>query len=47
MTLLNYIFENNVIFYSIFAGTAGLIGYSFITSYLDSFYVDEGVQTDA
>jgi hypothetical protein len=47
MILFNYILDNNIIFYSIFAGTAGVIGYSIITSYVNSFYVDKGIQTDA
>jgi len=32
MTLFNYILNNDLIFYSIFAGTAGLIGYKFVSS---------------
>jgi hypothetical protein len=30
-----------------FAGTVGLIGYKFISTYVNSFYVDKGVQTEA
>lgn len=47
MTNLNYALDNGLLFYGTFAGVVGLIGYSFITSYLNSFYVDKGVQTDA
>lgn len=45
--LFNYIFDNDIVFYSLFTCTAGFMGYSLITSYLDSFYVDKGIQTDA
>lgn len=44
---LNYILDNNLVFYGIFATTAGFIGYSFVSSYLNSFYIDKGIQTDA
>ena len=47
MTIFNYIFDNNVVFYSILCCTTGFIGYSFVTSYLNSNYISEGVQTDA
>jgi hypothetical protein len=47
MTLFNYLFNNNLLFYRIFAGTGGIWRYSLITSYLDSFYVDKNVQIDA
>jgi hypothetical protein len=47
MILFDYILDNDVMFYSIFASTAGYIGFSFVRSYLNSYYVDEGVQTDA
>ena len=47
MTLFNYILDNNVIFYSIFTTTVGFIGYSCISSYYNSYYIDEGVQTEA
>lgn len=43
----NYILDNNIIFYSIFAGTAGFISYKFVSSYLNSFHKDIGVQTEA
>lgn len=45
--LFNYIFDNDLNFYVVFAATAGFIGYSFVSSYLDSFYIDKGVQTSA
>ena len=47
MTLLNYIIDNNVVFYSGFAGTVGFIGYKFVSSYLETFFVDKAVQTEA
>jgi hypothetical protein len=45
--LFNYILDNNVFFYAGFSVTVGFIGYKFVSSYLNSFYVDKGVQTDA
>lgn len=39
--LFNYIFDNDLVFYNLFSTTAGYIGYSLITSYLDYFYVDK------
>ena len=47
MTLFNYTLNNDLVFYSMFAGTVGLIGYKFISTYVNSFYVDKGVQTEA
>ena len=47
MTLFNYLINNDLVFYSILAGSVGFMGYSFATSYLNSFYVDKEVQTDA
>jgi hypothetical protein len=47
MTILNYALDNGFLFYGTFAGIVGLIGYSFTTSYLNSFYADKGIQTDA
>ena len=38
MTLFNFLTDNNLVFCSLFAGTVGFIGYSFATSYLNSFY---------
>ena len=45
--LFNYLINNDLVFYSMFAGTVGLIGYKFASSYLNSFYVDKSIQTDA
>ena len=47
MNLFNYIFENDVMFYGMFSATVGLIGFSFVKAYVNSYYVDNGVQTDA
>jgi hypothetical protein len=50
MTLFNYALDNNVFFYVGFSVTAGIIGYSFVTSCLNSMYadkVDKCVQTEA
>lgn len=47
MTLLNYLTNNDLIFYGAFAGTVGFIGYKLVTSYINSFYIDKGVQTEA
>jgi hypothetical protein len=45
--VLNYLFDNEVIFYSMFAGTGCFIGYKFVSIYLNSFYLDKEVQTEA
>jgi len=45
--MLNSLLNNDLIFYSMFAETVGFMGYKFISSYVNSFYVDKGVQTDA
>jgi hypothetical protein len=45
--MLSYLLDNDLIFYGMFATTVGFIGYKFASSYLNSFYVDKGVQTDA
>lgn len=51
MTLLNYTInyalDNGLIFWGALAGTVGFIGYGFTSSYLSSFYVDKGIQTEA
>lgn len=47
MTLFNFLTDNSLVFYGLFAGTIGFMEYSFATSYLGSFYVDKGIQTDA
>jgi len=50
MTLLNYTFnyalDNGFLFWGALTCTAGFIGYEFTSSYLNSFYVDKGVQTE-
>jgi len=44
----NYALDSGLLFGVAFAGTAGFIGYKFVSTYLNSFYyVDEGVQTEA
>jgi len=45
--MLNYLINNDLVFYSMFAGTVGFIGYKFVSSYVNSFYVDKSIQTDA
>jgi len=47
--IFNYLFENSydLVFYSTFAGTIGFMGYKFASSYLNSFYVDKSIQTEA
>ncbi len=45
--IINYFINNDFVIYSMFAGTVGLIGYKFVSSYLNSFYVDKGTQTSA
>jgi len=45
--LFNYLLENDLVFFSVFTGTVGFIGYKFASSYLNSFYIDKGVQTEA
>jgi|GEM_PF-1492522 hypothetical protein len=47
MTLFNYALDNSLLFGVAFAGTVGFIGYKFASSYLNSFYVDKSIQTDA
>lgn len=49
MILFNYIYENSndIMFYSLFSTTVGFMGYSLIKTYINSYSVDEGVQTDA
>lgn len=47
MTLFNYLTNNDLLFYGLFAGTAGFMVHKIISSYLNSFYVDKGIQTDA
>jgi hypothetical protein len=45
--LFNYLFDNDLVFYSAFVGMEGFIGYKFVTSYFNSFYVDKGIKTEA
>jgi hypothetical protein len=45
--LFNYLFENEVIFYSMFAGMGCFIGYKFVTAYFGCSYVNKEVQTEA
>jgi hypothetical protein len=47
MTLFNYALDNGLLFGVAFVGTAGFMGYKFASAYLNSFYVDKGVQTSA
>jgi hypothetical protein len=47
MTILNYLIDNGYVFYGVFASTAGFMGYKLISSYVNQFYVDKGIQTDA
>lgn len=48
MFIFDYLYQNSdIMFYGLYASTACFLGYSFATSYLNSFYVDKGVQTDA
>lgn len=46
MTIFNYTLENGLLFWGAFATTAGFMGYSLISSYLNSSYSDKGIQTD-
>jgi hypothetical protein len=47
--LFNYLFENSsdLLFGVAFAGTVGFIGFKFVSTYLNYFYVDKGIQTEA
>ena len=47
MTLFNYALNNDLLFGVAFVGTVGFIGYKFDSLYLNSFYVDNSIQTDA
>ncbi len=47
MTLLNLALDNGWLFYGASVGMIGFIGYSLLSSYLNSSFVDKGVQTDA
>lgn len=47
MTLFNYVLDNDLVFGTAFAVTLGLITYGFTKSFINSFYVDKGIQTDS
>lgn len=47
MTLINYALDNNLFFYAGFSTVSIAIGYSFVSSLYNSYYVEKGVQTDA
>jgi hypothetical protein len=49
MTLFNYIFDNDILFYGMFIGVACHLGLSFVSSiyFENKEYTDTGVQTDA
>jgi len=40
MTLLNYLIDNDLVFYSLFTGVTGVIGYSF---YKSIWYISDGI----
>lgn len=44
---LNYALDNGLLFGVAFVGTAGFMGYKFVSSYFNSNLVDKGIQTDA
>jgi hypothetical protein len=45
--LLNNNMDNDLVFYGLFIGVVGAIGYSFTSKILRKSYVEKGVQTDA
>jgi len=45
--LLNNNLDNDLVFYGLYIGVAGAIGYSFISNILKKSYVEKGVQTEA
>jgi len=47
MTLFNYIFDNDLVFYSLFTVTGGFLTYKLVSSWGNSYYIDKGVQTNA
>jgi hypothetical protein len=47
MTLFKYALDNSLFFGIAFAGTVGFIGYKFASSYLNSVYINKGIQTEA
>lgn len=46
MMLFDYIFDNDLVFYSLFSVTGGLLTYKFISNYRNLYYVDKEIQTD-
>nr|UEP17182.1 hypothetical protein [Russula sp.] len=38
--------DNDFVFYGVFTGCVGALGYSLISSYINKKYVDKGTQTD-
>jgi hypothetical protein len=45
--VLNNNLDNDLVFYGLFIGVVGTIGYSFASKILSKSYVEKGVQTDA
>jgi hypothetical protein len=45
--ILNNNLDNDLVFYGLFIGVVGAIGYSFTSKILRKSYVEKGVQTDA
>lgn len=43
----NYALDNGLLFGVAFVGTAGFMGYKFVSSYFNSNLVDKGIQTEA
>ena len=47
LKVLNNNLDNDLVFYGLYIGVAGAIGYSFINNILRKSYVEKGVQTEA
>jgi len=47
MNLFNYIFDNDLVFYSLLGASGSFLTYKFISSYWNSYYIDKNIQTDA
>jgi hypothetical protein len=47
LKIINNNLDNDLVFYGVFIGAVGSIGYSFTRRILSKSYVDKGVQTDA
>jgi hypothetical protein len=47
LNLYNFLFDSDVLFYGMFIGIGCHLSYTFAKAYVNSFYVDKGVQTDA